>query len=155
MELPIFDATAMLVVLASIFGLLNHHVVKLPFAVGMMVSSMLASVGVVLVDSLAPGLALEAAFQDVLGNVDFTEALLRGMIGFLLFAGSLHTDFDGLWEEKGPILALSTVGLLMSTGILAVASFNLFWILGVEVPFMTCLLFGALISPTDPVAVLG
>jgi CPA1 family monovalent cation:H+ antiporter len=155
MELEFFDIAAILLMLAAAFGLLNHHLVKLPVAIGLMVASLAASLVVMGVDVAVPALGLGEMVREGMMRIDFTETLLEGMLGFLLFAGALHTDIDALRDEIGAILSLASVGLLLSTGIVGGASWYLFGAFGHDVPLIYCLVFGALISPTDPVAVLG
>lgn len=155
MELQLFDVAALLLILAASFGLLNHHFVKLPFAIGMMVASMVASLLVLGIDVAAPASGIGGVVRETVVNIDFTEALLEGMLGFLLFAGALHTDLDSLKKEFGPIMALASIGLFISTAIVGVGSWYIFGLFGVEVSLIYCLVFGSLISPTDPVAVLG
>lgn len=155
MELHLFDVAAILLILASAFGLANHHLLKLPFAIGIMVASMVASLVILGLDLVAPVLGLADIVRGTIQHVDFTEAVLEGMLGFLLFAGALHTDLSELREEFGPIFALASVGLVLSTAIVGVCAWMVFGWLGIEVPFSYALVFGALISPTDPIAVLG
>ncbi|MFB6350397.1 MAG: cation:proton antiporter, partial [Bradymonadaceae bacterium] len=155
MELEVFDLAAILLMLAATFGLFNHHVVKLPFAIGIMVASMAASLVVIGMDVVFPAFAFGDLIRETVRGIDFTEALLEGMLGFLLFAGSLHTDLEEIQDEFGPIMALASIGLAISTAIVGFTSWYLFGLFGLDVSLMYCILFGALISPTDPVAVLG
>lgn len=151
----ILDAAAILLVLAAVFGLVNHHWLKLPFAIGLLVSGLLASMGVLLVDSLVPALEIAPAIRSIVARVDFAEAVLSGMLSLLLFAGAIHTDFSRLKERLTSILALASVGTVMSTVAVGLFSWAVFWWIGLEVSLIWCLVFGALISPTDPIAVLG
>lgn len=151
----LLDATAILVTLAAVFGLFNHHVLKLPFTIGLLVSGLLASFGVLLVDALVPELALAETVRAVVLQVDFSAAVLSGMLSLLLFAGALHTDLSLLREKALPILVLATVGILISTALAGALAFGVFRLAGIELSFIWCLVFGALISPTDPIAVLG
>lgn len=151
-----FETVGILVVLASVFGFLNYHMFKLPFGIAMMVSGLAASILVLIVDAAAPGLGLGAALRElVLTDVNFSEALMRGMLSFLLFAGALHTDIGVLKKWLKPILTLASVGVVISTTIIGFGSWAAFNALGLEVPLIWCLVFGSLITPTDPVAVLG
>jgi NhaP-type Na+/H+ or K+/H+ antiporter len=99
-----------------------------------------------------PGVRLAA---DLVGSIDFSETLLHGMLAFLLFAGALHVNFNDLRSQLLPVAVLSTVGVALATALIGVAFWATAGALGVEIPFIYGLLFGALISPTDPVAVLG
>jgi CPA1 family monovalent cation:H+ antiporter len=154
-NLHIFDIAAILVVVAAVFGVLNHHVLRLPFTIGLTASGLVASVVVAGVDTLAPGLGIGATVRALLGQIDFPEALMHGMLGFLLFAGALHVDLDELLGQRWTILSLATVGVLVSTALIGVVSWLLFGLVGIEISLAWCLVFGALISPTDPIAVLG
>ena len=151
----LLDATAILVTLAAVFGLFNHHVLKLPFTIGLLVSGLLASFGVLLVDGLWPELALAEAVRGAVLQVDFSAAVLSGMLSLLLFAGALHTDLSLLRSRALPIFVLATVGILISTALAGLLAFGVFRFVGIELSFLWCLVFGALISPTDPIAVLG
>jgi len=155
MELHLFEIATILLVLASVFGVANHKFVQLPFAIGMLVSAMAASLLLVGVDAVAPAFGMEERVAAAVRQIDFTEAVLEGMLGFLLFAGSLHTDYSALKEELGPIFALASLGLLLSTAVVGGGSWLVFEVFGLGVPFWYAVVFGALISPTDPVAVLG
>ena len=90
-----------------------------------------------------------------LGEIDFNEALMHGMLSFLLFAGALHINLDDLLDQKWTIGALATIGVLISTAAVGGMMYGVFRLFGFDIPFMVCLVFGALISPTDPIAVMG
>jgi len=152
--LEFFDVAAILVVLAAVFSYLNHRYLRLPGAIGLMALALGASLLVLAVGLVVPPVREFAVM--VLEQVDFDEALLNGMLGLLLFAGALHVDLEDLAEQAGVVAVLSTVGVLIST----VLTGGLAWLLlngllGLEAPFLICLLFGSLIAPTDPIAVLG
>lgn len=155
MEPSLFDTAAVLMVLAAFFGWINHRWLKLPFAIGLLLSALLASMAVLLFDRLVPELHLGGHVRDAMVGIDFTEALLHGMLSFLLFAGALHVDLSELLEKLKAIVTLATVGVLIEAALIAVASHALFAWLGMPVAFAYCMVFGALIAPTDPVAVLG
>lgn len=151
----ILEAGTVLLGLASLFGLLNHHVLKLPFTIGLLVSGLTASLMMLTVDALFPSLNLAADARAAVTQVDFAETVLYGMLSILLFAGALHTDIERLLDRAWPILALATLGVVLSTLVAAGLAWLTFNGLGLEIPFVWCLVFGALISPTDPIAVLG
>jgi CPA1 family monovalent cation:H+ antiporter len=151
----ILDTAAILLVLAAGFGFLNHHVFKLPFTIGMLVSGLLGSLGVLLIDSIVPSIELAGTIRSLVLEVDFADAVLNGMLSLLLFAGALHTDISRLRERLWTILALATVGTLISTAIAGFGAYLVLGALGLDVALIWCLVFGALISPTDPIAVLG
>jgi CPA1 family monovalent cation:H+ antiporter len=148
-----FEVTAVLVTLAALASYLNYRFIGLPNTIGVMVITLAMSLAVILASSV--GLSLEDKAQQVLDAVDLTEALLHGMLGFLLFAGALHINLEDLGRQKGTIASLATVGVLVSTLIVGGLSYLALDLVSLHTPLMVCLLFGALISPTDPIAVLG
>lgn len=153
--LSLLDMAAILFGLAAILGLINHHVFKLPFTIGMTFSAMLASLLVLVVDAMFPSMHLAQGVRTAISGIDFTYALLNGMLGYLLFAGALHTDLESLKKFATPVAALATIGTILATSLMGVGSYYVFEMIGITVPFLFCLIFGSLIAPTDPVAVLG
>lgn len=151
----LLDATAILLVTAAVFGWLNHRFLRLPFVIGMLVAGLLASFGVLAVSALFPALELAVTIRAAVLQVDFADAVLSGMLSLLLFAGALHTDVLALRERLAAIATLATLGVLVSAGVAAGAAWGAFQLVGVDVAWPWCLVFGALISPTDPIAVLG
>lgn len=149
------DAAAVLVVLAAVFGYVNHRLFKLPHTIGLTIMGALASLAVVAADALIPGFAPGQAVRGFLRGIDFHAALMEGMLSFLLFAGALHVDLTILLRRKWPVLAMATAGTIISTVVVGAGFKGITLALGLEVPLIWCLVFGALISPTDPVAVLG
>jgi CPA1 family monovalent cation:H+ antiporter len=150
-----FDAAAILIVLATLLGYANHRWLGLPSSVGLTVMGAVASLAMVLLDRLLPGVRLSDQVSAFLAGIDLHSTLLDGMLSFLLFAGALHVDWTEMKRCRWPMLVLSTLGVLLSTGIVAVAFSAAAGLAGLAVPFAWCLVFGALISPTDPVAVMG
>ncbi len=155
MPTTLFDTVAVLLVIAAVFGYLNHKLIKLPFAIGIMVGGLLSSFLVIGAAHLYPGIVVDELARSVLSDIDFAEALMHGMLSFLLFAGALHTDMDTLKRWAAPILTLASVGVLISTFLIGFAAYGVFAMVGEPVALPYCLVFGALITPTDPVAVLG
>jgi CPA1 family monovalent cation:H+ antiporter len=149
------DAAAVLVVLAAVFGYANHRIFKLPHTIGLTVMGALASLAVVAADAFIPGFAPGRAVRAFLQGIDFHAALMEGMLAFLLFAGALHVDLSVLLRRKWSVLAMATAGVVISTFVVGFGFKGIALGLGLEVPLIWCLVFGALISPTDPVAVLG
>ena len=150
-----FDAAALLVVLASVMGYLNYRFIGLPHTIGLTIIGALASLGVIALDALLPQAQFGADLGRLLRTVDFHKTLMEGMLSFLLFAGALHVDLERLIERRMAIFAMATGGVILSSLLVATGFKLTTGFFGLEVPFLWCLVFGALISPTDPVAVLG
>jgi CPA1 family monovalent cation:H+ antiporter len=150
-----FDTAALLVVLAAVLGYVNFRFIGLQQTIGLTVMGAVASLAVVAADAVYPEAGLGRAVRGFLAGIDFHKALMEGMLSFLLFAGALHVDLAKLLERKLPVLVMATAGVLISTAVVGAGFQLISSALGVEVPFIWCLVFGALISPTDPVAVLG
>lgn len=150
----IFDTAAILVSLAALFSYLNYRFLNIPTAIGIMLISLVMSLGLLLLNTLGlEGLELQA--ERLIRGVDFYGTLMEGMLSFLLFAGALHINLDDLRKQKWVITLLATFGVLASTFLVGSLAWLVFQGLGIAMPFIYCLLFGALISPTDPIAVLG
>lgn len=154
-ELSLFNIAAITVTLAAVFGYVNHRWLRMPISIGLVVIALLASLAVMGLDSLFPQLGIEAAIRANLDRIDFHEALMKGMLSFLLFAGALHVDIDDLLHRKYAITLMATIGVLISTFLIGFAMRYLLGFIGIEIPLIYCLIFGSLIAPTDPVAVLG
>ena len=151
----IFNLIALLVTLAAVFGYLNHRWLRLPHTIGLVIIALAVSILLLAVDAVLPRVGLESAVRGLLTDIDFEDTLMKGLLSFLLFAGALHVDLDALISRRWAISMLATVGIVTSTLIVAGLMFYAFAALGFAVPFAYCLVFGALISPTDPVAVMG
>ena len=150
-----FDAAAILIVLAAALGYVNYRFLKLPSSIGLTIMGAVASLLVVGIDQLLPGSQAGEQVVGFIAGIDFHTTLMDGMLSFLLFAGALHVKWDDMRRGRRPIVVLSTVGVVLSTALIG-GGFHLIagWI-GLAVPLIWCLVFGALISPTDPVAVMG
>ena len=144
-----FEVAAILLTLAALLSYVNHRFVRLPTTVGLMVLSLALSLLIILA-----GGAYRQNADLLLQSVDFNEALMHGMLGFLLFAGALHIDLGDLMQQKRIIAVLATVGVVATTLVVGTLAWLLMGLMDLEVKFIHCLLFGALISPTDPIAVL-
>ena len=151
----IYNLVALLITLAAVFGYINHRWIKFPHTIGLVVVALAVSVVVLLADVMFPALGLESAVGQALTDIDFEDTLMKGVLSFLLFAGALHVDCDSLIRRRRAISVLATVGIVISTTIVGGTMFYAFRLFGFDVPWMYCLVFGSLISPTDPVAVLG
>lgn len=150
-----FDAAAVLIVLAATLGYINYRVLKLPQSVALTVMGAVASLIVVGIDLLLPASGTGAEIVRFIAGINFHDTLMNGMLSFLLFAGALHVDWSDMKKGRWPILILSTVGVLLSTALVGGGFHLLGRLIGLDVPIVWCLVFGALISPTDPVAVMG
>ncbi|AIT79518.1 cation:proton antiporter [Novosphingobium pentaromativorans] len=154
-DLTAFDAAAILIVLAAGLGYFNYRVLKLPSTVGLTVMGTLASLLIVAYDKLVPSSSMAEKFGRFLSDIDFSTTLMEGMLSFLLFAGAMHVSWSNMRKGRWPILVFSTVGVVLSTAIVGFAFHYLTMLLGLTVPLMWSLVFGALISPTDPVSVMA
>jgi CPA1 family monovalent cation:H+ antiporter len=152
--MTVLNASAVLVTITALLAYVNHRFVGLPANIGVLVLALIVSLLVVLTHYVGLG-HIELSAQALLDAVDFDYALMQGMLSFLLFAGALHVDLGELAEKKWVVGILATVSVVVSTFIVGGAAWWLFAQLGMDVPVIYCLLFGALISPTDPIAVLG
>lgn len=151
----IFNLVALVVTLAAVFGWINHRWLKLPHSIGLVLIALVVSVMTLVFDALIPGLQLGPTVRSTLIGIEFQDTLMRGMLSFLLFAGALHVDLERLLALRWAISALATAGIVISTGVIGVLSFSALRLSGLDVGFTDCLVFGALISPTDPIAVLS
>jgi len=149
----IFTLFAVLITVTALLSYFNERYFRLPPTIGVMVAAMCLSIVLILTGQVVPAVNLWAV--RLLGEVNFSRVLLEGMLSFLLFAGSLHVDLQALLARKWSILALSTIGVLTSTILIGLLFHFALGLLGLQVPLIHTLLFGALISPTDPIAVLG
>ena len=151
--MELLNIFALLIALTAVFSYLNHRFIGLPVSIGVMLIALLLSVLLNLLGLFGLGLERQAATW--LNAIEFEETLLHGMLSFLLFAGALHINLNDLAERKWSIGSLASVGVLISTFLVGTAAWWLLGALGIGMPYLYCLLFGALISPTDPIAVLG
>jgi CPA1 family monovalent cation:H+ antiporter len=148
-----FQTIALVLVFSALANYLNHRFIKLPATMGLMVVGIVFSAVFIVLGKLQ---IIDTRYAtEFVAAFDFSGVLLHGMLAFLLFAGALHVDISDLKSQKGPVIVLSTLGVLFSTFIIG----GLFWyaagLLGIEISFIYALVFGALISPTDPIAVMG
>jgi len=150
----IIDIAASLISISALFAYINHRFIGLPTTIGVMIIAMLVSLLAYLLSAFGLN-DFQHEAEELLGGIDFNQTLLHGMLSFLLFAGALHVSLDDLKKQRWVILSLATVGVLLSTFLVATASYYLLQALSCHLPYQYCLLFGALISPTDPIAVMA
>jgi len=148
-----FAIATILIVLSAIFGYINTKFIKLPDTIGLMVITILFTFAVFILSYFDDTLLQKE--RELITQIDFKTVLLDVMLSFLLFAGALHTNFQQLKIQRKPILVFATLGTLVSTFLSGGLVFYVLQLVGFHVDFIYCLLFGALISPTDPIAVLG
>jgi len=141
------------IVLAALFAYINHRWIKWPPTIGIMILSLLSSILLVLFGTSHSHLSNKAVL--LVSSIDFQDVLMNFMLSFLLFAGAIHIDANKLKKERWPVIILATVGILISTFLVGGMVWYLLKLFNLQTPFVYCLLFGSLISPTDPVAVLG
>ncbi|MBL7839561.1 MAG: sodium:proton antiporter [Cyclobacteriaceae bacterium] len=151
--MELYYSFSVLIVLTAIFSYLNLRYLKLPSAIGIMLLAMIVSISLVIAGKSYPDMF--TGFTDIIASVDFTEVLMGSMLNFLLFAGAIHISLHDLRKQRIPVMMFSTVGVIISTFIVGTILYFTFILLGVTIPFIECLVFGALISPTDPIAVIG
>lgn len=150
----IIDLAASLITVSALFAYINHRFIGLPTTIGVMIIAMVMSLLVYLLGML--GYAdIHGQVRGMLSSIDFNKTLLHGMLSFLLFAGALHVNLNDLRKQQWVILSLATVGVCLSTFLVGTISYYLLAMLSCHLPYLYCLLFGALISPTDPIAVMS
>jgi CPA1 family monovalent cation:H+ antiporter len=149
----LYELAALLIVLAALFSYINHRLIKLPTTIGLMIISLVMSLALIALGRA--GIDIERYAHDLFSKIDFNETLMQGMLSFLLFAGALHVNLNDLFKQKWIIGTLATVGVVMSASIVGALIWLLSDLLHLELPFIYCLLFGAVIAPTDPIAVLA
>ena len=151
--MSIINTIAILISLAAIFSYINYRFLKVPQTIGLLAIALLMSLGIVVLGKL--GFPIEDQATVLLKGIDFNETLMQGMLSALLFAGALHVHLEELIKQRWVVAILASVGVMTSTFLVGYASYFIFGWFGLDIPFIYCLLFGSLISPTDPIAVLG
>ncbi len=151
--MSVFQVIAVLLTLTALFSYLNYRFIRLPTTIGVMLIALIASLALIALQHF--GFSIGPMAGRVLQSVDFGQTLLQGMLSFLLFAGALHINLNDLAKQKWVITILAVVGVLISTFVFGTAIYFVLAWLSLKLSYVWCLLFGALISPTDPIAVLG
>ena len=148
-----YEILTILIVICAVFAYINARFIKLPPAIGIMILSLLSSLAIIIIGRTDSGFSAFAV--NMIKVIDFRTLLMQSMLGFLLFAGSVHIDTGMLKKERTQVATLAVFSTLLSTAIVAGLLYLVFYIAGFHIAFIYCLLFGALISPTDPIAVLS
>jgi monovalent cation:H+ antiporter, CPA1 family len=151
--MELYYTFSILIVLTAVFSFLNSWFIKLPSTIGIMILAMITSISLVFVGTTYPDFPLP--FSNIIKSVDFPSVLMGAMLNFLLFAGAIHVSMHDLRKQRVPIIVFSTLGVIISTFTVGGLMYGAFILLEMEIPFIQCLLFGALISPTDPLAVIA
>ncbi len=150
--MPFYELFSILILLSAIFSYVNFKVLKLPQTIGVMVLALLTSI---LIDLAGPFIPSLGSVGHMVTGLDFNTLVMKVMLGFLLFAGGFHIDADCLRQQGLPVITLAIFGTILSAFFVGGLSWYVFQLFGVSMPFIHCLLFGAIISPTDPIAALG
>ncbi len=149
------DIAAACLVVTALLAYVNHRFIGLPTTIGVMAASLALSLLILALDAVGIARQLRVFEESLLRQIDFSEVLMQGMLSLLLFAGALHVDLSELKSYRWQIFTLAVVGTLCSTLLVGVLMWWVLPLVGMPLPFLYCLLFGALISPTDPIAVMG
>jgi len=153
--MELLNIISILIVLAALFSYLNYCYIKLPSTIGVMLISLVMSLSLIILGHLGLLVKDVTEVHALMNSIDFSDVLLKGMLAFLLFAGALHVNINDLFEKKWEIGILSTLGVAFSTLIIGTVIYFVSPLIGLHLSYIYCLLFGALISPTDPIAVMG
>ncbi len=149
------EISAICLVLTALLAYFNHRFIHLPITIGVMASALLLSVSIILLKLIGIDHGLHQQVEMMLRSIDFSNVLMQGMLSLLLFAGALHVDLSELKAYRWQVGGLSIFSTLFSTFIVGLGAWGALPWFGIELPLIYCLLFGALISPTDPIAVMG
>ncbi len=151
--MEIYHIITLIIALAAIFGYINHRFIKLPGTIGIMLISLVASLAVISIGNIFPTLFEKTT--KAISIIDFQALLLKVMLSFLLFAAAIHIDSKKLKSERTSIITFSTIGVIISTFVIGTLLYFTISLFGLSVNYLYCILFGTLISPTDPIAVVG
>ncbi len=140
-----------LIIISAVFSYLNERILKLPGAIGLVTISIIVSILILIIGKTSNGLT--NSVETFAQSIDFSKVLLNIMLGFLLFASAFHLDYQKLKEQRLPVLLLSTLGVIISTGVFGGLLYLVTLLFNIHIPAIYCFLFGAIISPTDLIAV--
>lgn len=152
--MDLLGTASLLMTVTALFAYINYRFVRLPITIGIMITSLIFSLLMVLLSKAGVTMGIEYT-EKLLSGVDFDATLMEGMLSFLLFAGALHINLNELIDKQWVVGILASIGVITSTFLVGFASYFLLGLFGLDMPFIYCLLFGSLIAPTDPVAVLA
>jgi len=152
--MTIIEIFAILITISALFGYINTTILKLPMTIGLMVVSLIFSL-VIIVLGYMGYTDIQVIAINIISQIDFNITLMQGMLSALLFAGALHVNLNDLTKHKAIISALASIGVISSTFMIGTATYYISNFIGVPISYIYALLFGALISPTDPIAVMG
>lgn len=152
--MELINIIAIIISISSAFSYINYRFIKLPTTIGVLIIAIICSLILIAISSLGY-IQFEKSAELVISSIDFDQTLMHGMLSFLLFAGALHVNIDDLAKQKWVIISLASIGLVFSTFLIGSFTWIIFNLLNVDLDYIYCLVFGALISPTDPIAVLG
>ena len=155
MMLNLFEMAALILSVTAAASWVNARTLKLPVAVGLLVVGLALTVLAGALEAVAPGLGVGATYRALAGQIDFPALVLDFMLAYLLFAGAMNVNLEALARRGWAVAALATVGTVLSTGLIAAVFWGLCRLIGLDMPVSWALVFGALISPTDPIAVLA
>jgi len=154
--MPSFDLVALLLLIAAAAGFLNNRILHMPRAIGLLVIALALSVFILLLDHLTgSGIQVRRWISGVLQVADLPYVLFNGALGFLLFAGALHVKLEALRNHAWTVLTLATVGVVLATFLYAAGAWEMFHLAGADVPMTWCVVLGAILAPTDPIAITG
>lgn len=155
--MALYNTLAILLTIAALFSYINHRVFKLPTTIGLMLIALLSSLALIVMSQFEfkLGFSIRSSVKDIVGSIDFGKTLLHGILSYLLFAGALHVNIQELAKFKWVIAIMATVGVIVSTIIVGLLTWWFTSLLGLNISLLYCFIFGALISPTDPIAVIG
>jgi CPA1 family monovalent cation:H+ antiporter len=151
--MTVFEGAGALFTLIAVFGVINHRFIKLPDTIGITAVGLIVSACISVLGFHHPGMVKEA--QKLAAQIDFPEIVMHGLLSLLLFAGALHVDFSKMRQHKSAVLALASAGVIISTLVVGVGLWVVALTLGHNLSMLWCMVFGALISPTDPIAVMS
>ncbi len=152
--MELINIIAIIISISSAFSYINYRFIKLPTTIGVLIIAIICSLILIAISSLGY-IQFERSAELIISSIDFDQTLMHGMLSFLLFAGALHVNIDDLAKQKWVISSLASIGVVFSTFLIGSLTWIIFNLLNVDLDYIYCLVFGALISPTDPIAVLG